>query len=80
MRRYLREVMAHLPGTDRETEHVLAILPDRTRVIIILHDLEGLRVEEVAAWLDVTPMAVRRYLHRARTLMRHQLYGDLRGA
>lgn len=76
IRRYQREVTQHVPDSDAEVEVALSILPDRARTVLILHDVEALRLAEIAAILDITTVAARWYLHRARSLVRLQLQLD----
>lgn len=76
VRRYQREIMQHAPQGDADVEMALSTLPDRARTVLILRDLEMLQVTEIAEILDVSPIAVRWYLHRARALIGLQLNLD----
>jgi Sigma-70, region 4 len=50
----------------------LQLLPERQRAALVLRDVLGLRTEEVAEVLDVTPQSVKGALQRARaTLEQH---------
>jgi RNA polymerase sigma-70 factor (ECF subfamily) len=60
----LREVM----------EHEVAALPDSFRVAFVLRDIEGLSTAETAESLGVTEDLVKTRLHRARTMLRDNLY------
>lgn len=60
---------------EREQEHQmvtqgLETLARKERATVVLHDLEGLSVREVAAALDVSEVTVRTHLCRARQKMR----------
>lgn len=44
----------------------LATLPDRARLIYLLHDVEGFSTEEIADQLQIAAGTVRAQLHRAR--------------
>jgi RNA polymerase sigma-70 factor, ECF subfamily len=55
-------------------------LPEICRVALILREIEGLSTAETAACLSITEEAVRARVHRARTLLRHELarrFGDV---
>jgi RNA polymerase sigma-70 factor (ECF subfamily) len=60
----LREVM----------EHEVAALPDSFRVAFVLRDIEGLSTAETAECIGITEDLVKTRLHRARTLLRDNLY------
>jgi RNA polymerase sigma factor (sigma-70 family) len=51
----------------------LESLPYHYREILLLRDLEGLSIAELAARLDLTVMAAKARLHRARSLARQYL-------
>jgi RNA polymerase sigma-70 factor, ECF subfamily len=50
----------------RATMEAVAALPPDQRIVLVLHQLEGLSYREVAAIVDVSEDAVRGRLHRAR--------------
>ncbi len=54
-------------------ERSLSRLPEEYRVVILLHDVEGLPNEEVAASLGLTVAAVKSRVHRARLFLRQEL-------
>lgn len=54
-------------------------LPPRYRLVLVLHDMEELDTEEVAAVLSLQPGTVRVRLHRARLLLRKELEKLQRG-
>lgn len=54
-------------------DHAIAALPRRTREVFVLHDVEGMVTEEVAALLHMAPSTVRVQLARARRLLREAL-------
>ena len=65
----------HVPATsDHETAFIaqatvwraLRALPPRRRAAIVLHELDGLGVAEVATLLGVSPVTVRWHLSRGR--------------
>lgn len=51
----------------------LAALPAHYREIVLLRDLEGLTIAEIAAQLSLHPEAAKARLHRARSLARQYL-------
>ncbi len=51
----------------------LESLPAHYREILLLRDLEGLTIEEMATTLKLTPQATKSRLHRARSLAREYL-------
>ncbi len=60
-------------GLDVDLEHAIARLPERARMVLVLHDVEGLKHQEIA---ELTQMAVgtsKAHLHRARKLLREWL-------
>ena len=60
-------------GLARDVAAALESLPAHYREIILLRDLEGLTVEELAARLGLTRQAAKARLHRARSLAREYL-------
>lgn len=48
-------------------------LPDHYRSTILLHDVEGMTITEMARMLDATPGALKIRLHRARAKLRQAL-------
>jgi RNA polymerase sigma-70 factor (ECF subfamily) len=54
-------------------ERSLSRLPEEYRVVILLHDVEELPNEEVAATLGLTVAAVKSRIHRARLFLRQEL-------
>ena len=67
------------PATRRDLgmdlEKVVAKLPPRARAVLVLHDVEGWKHEEIAAELGMAVGSSKAQLHRARSLLRRQL-GD----
>lgn len=64
---------AALAGTDLDLERAIATLPERARLVFVLHDVEGHKHREIA---EVTGLAVgtcKAHLHRARQLLRARL-------
>jgi DNA-directed RNA polymerase specialized sigma24 family protein len=69
-------------------EAAIAELPVAHRAIILLHDVEGVRMADVAVSLGITLASAKTRAHRARLLLRKRLanfmseadVGDARGA
>lgn len=59
-----------------DVARALETLPAHYRQILLLRDLEGMTIEELAARLALTPQAVKSRLHRARALAREYLRDD----
>jgi len=72
------------PAVQGELRNVLASglreLPDHYRAVIILHDVEGLSMAEVADCLDITMPTAKTRAHRARLFLRQRLAGFMSGA
>ncbi|HWW62730.1 MAG TPA: RNA polymerase sigma factor [Thermoanaerobaculia bacterium] len=55
-------------------ESEIASLPDSYRTVLMLREIEGLSTAETAQCLDVNEDVVKTRLHRARTILRDNLY------
>jgi RNA polymerase sigma factor (sigma-70 family) len=76
------KIEAHLrtvPDDELRLDIAAAIesLPATYRDVVILRDLEGLTIGELARRLDTTRAAIKGRLHRARSLIREYLLGDI---
>ena len=60
-------------GLIRDVANALATLPRHYREIILMRDLEGRTITEIATALDLHPEAAKARLHRARSLARQYL-------
>jgi RNA polymerase sigma factor (sigma-70 family) len=60
-------------GLQRDLAAAMESLPAHYREIILLRDLEGLTIEELAERLQLTRLAAKARLHRARALAREYL-------
>ncbi|HTW19875.1 MAG TPA: sigma-70 family RNA polymerase sigma factor [Mycobacteriales bacterium] len=58
------------------SEAALATLPEDSRAVVVLRDIEGLSTKEVAELLGVTETVVKVRLHRAHTRLRALVVGD----
>jgi len=48
-------------------------LPERAQAVLVLHDIEGYRHDEIAALLGIATGTAKAQLHRARRLLRGKL-------
>ena len=62
-------------GERSDLEQAVAKLPPRARAVLVLHDVEGWKHEEIAKELGMAVGSSKAQLHRARGLMRRML-GD----
>src|SRR5690606_7738795 len=67
------EIAAERDDMKRILEAAIAKLPVQFRTVFVLREVEGLSVEETAAYLEIPPATVKTRDHRARTLLRAQL-------
>ena len=51
-------------------------LPEKYRLVVVLHCLEGYSFSEIAGFLHITASAVSMRLHRARKMLDEQLGRD----
>jgi len=58
-----------------DLERAVATLPERARAVLVLHDIEGWKHEEIASELGMAVGSSKAQLHRARNLLRQRL-GD----
>ena len=62
-----------LADVKRRLHRAIGQLPERARVILVLHRFEGLSYREIAAELDIAPKTVENQLARALKLLRAAL-------
>ena len=55
-------------------EREVAALPDAYRMVVVLRDVEGLSTSETSTTLGISEDLVKQRLHRARNLLRENLY------
>jgi RNA polymerase sigma-70 factor (ECF subfamily) len=60
----------------RRSEAALATLPEDSRAVVVLRDIEGLSTKEVADLLGVSESVVKVRLHRAHARLRTLVLGD----
>jgi len=74
--------LEHIPSHDTagqrmreqiDLERAVATLPERARAVLVLHDIEGWKHEEIAAELGMAVGSSKAQLHRARNLLRTRL-------
>jgi RNA polymerase sigma-70 factor (ECF subfamily) len=63
------------PSSDEglDLERAIARLPEGARTVLVLHDVEGYRHDEIATLLGVAEGTSKAHLHRARSLLREVL-------
>lgn len=60
-------------GNSIDFENAISFLPEKARLIFIMHDIEGYRHNEIAKILFVKTGTTKAQLHRARKLLREAL-------
>lgn len=60
-------------GERIDLERAIAQLPERARIVFVLHDIEGYRHKEIAEMMGTSAGTSKAQLHRARTLLRKVL-------
>ncbi|MGH8123686.1 MAG: RNA polymerase sigma factor [Rudaea sp.] len=63
-------------GEHGDLERAVSALPKRARAVLVLHDIEGWKHEEIAAELGMAAGSSKAQLHRARGLLRRALGGE----
>jgi RNA polymerase sigma-70 factor (ECF subfamily) len=61
------------PDLGVDLERALRALPPRARAVIVLHDIEGHKHEDIAELMGMEPGTSKSQLHRARKLLREAL-------
>jgi RNA polymerase sigma-70 factor (ECF subfamily) len=56
-----------------DIEKALTTLPEKARLVFILHDVEGYKHDEISKMLGIAPGTAKAQLHRARKLLREVL-------
>jgi RNA polymerase sigma-70 factor, ECF subfamily len=64
---------------DLQIQGALAKLPEKMRAVVVLHDIEGLHYEEIAAVVDCPLGTVKSRLFNARALLREHLASYIQG-
>lgn len=63
------------PAIRLDLERALATLPERSRMALVLHAVEGYRYEEVAELMEISVGTVKSHIHRGRALLMERM-GD----
>ena len=66
----------HVTALSMDLERAVATLPPRARAVLVLHDVEGWKHEEIANELGMAVGSSKAQLHRARGLLRARLGGS----
>lgn len=69
---------AALAGADVDLERAIAALPERARMVFVLHDVEGHKHREIASMTGLAVGTCKAHLHRARQLLRTRLEDEPR--
>jgi RNA polymerase sigma factor (sigma-70 family) len=72
----VEDAPARSPEAVIDLERALARLPDGYRTVLVLHDLEGYRHDEIATALGTSTGTSKSQLHRARRAVRRMLGGE----
>ncbi|MFT3763490.1 MAG: sigma-70 family RNA polymerase sigma factor [Pseudoxanthomonas sp.] len=67
------DTAGHGAALAMDLERAVATLPPRARAVLVLHDVEGWKHEEIAVELDMAVGSSKAQLHRARQLLRARL-------
>jgi RNA polymerase sigma-70 factor (ECF subfamily) len=60
-------------GNNIDLERAISYLPEKARIVFVLHDIEGYKHEEIAEMLSNTSGTTKAQLHRARKLLKEAL-------
>lgn len=60
-------------GLSIDLEDAIAALAPQTRTVLVLHDVEGYRHQEIAGMLGIAVGTSKALLHRARTILKEKL-------
>jgi RNA polymerase sigma-70 factor, ECF subfamily len=71
------EQQTSLSETHLLLERAIETLPEIYRTVFVLRDVEEMDTAGTAAALDITEETVKTRLHRARMLLRKQLYAEI---
>lgn len=69
----MADTRAHGPALGMDLERAVATLPPRARAVLVLHDVEGWKHEEISVSLGMAVGSSKAQLHRARQLLRARL-------
>ena len=72
----LEELVLLAPPEEQDLFRTMMELPEKYRVVVALHYLEGYSLREIAQILHISPSAVSMRLHRARGILKQQLGRD----
>ncbi|MET0807786.1 MAG: sigma-70 family RNA polymerase sigma factor [Pseudoxanthomonas sp.] len=72
----LADSAGHGTALSMDLERAVATLPPRARAVLVLHDVEGWKHEEIARELGMAIGSSKAQLHRARQLLRGRLGGE----
>ena len=73
---HLAEPLPRSPDLGIDLDKVIARLPPRARAVLVLHDVEGWKHEEISGQLGMAVGSSKAQLHRARNLIKQWLGGS----
>lgn len=73
------KIISKIPADEEETATLEALmsLPEKFRIVMMLHYVEGYRVEEIAPMIGRTPSAVKMRLQKGRKLLKEAISAEL---
>lgn len=63
----------HSQDSAIDLEKAISNLPDQSRAVFILHDIEGYKHNEISKMMNIQPGTSKAHLHRARKILREEL-------
>ena len=73
--RHDEHVFIDRPDLRMDIESAVSELPERARIVFVLHEIQGFTHEEIGELMGTTSITCRTQLHRARQMIRNQLSG-----
>lgn len=56
-----------------DIENAISKLPEKAKIVLILHDIEGYKHNEISKMMSIEPGTSKAHLHRARKILREEL-------
>jgi RNA polymerase sigma-70 factor (ECF subfamily) len=73
----IHDMAAESQSTDVDLEAMVVRLPERARMVFVLHAIEGYRHEDIASMLDMAVGSSKAQFFRAKQLLKDYMgYGD----
>jgi RNA polymerase sigma-70 factor (family 1) len=71
------EYLMEMKEFDRKLQEVLAVLPEKSRVVFLMNRMDGMTYPEIAKNLGVTVKAVEKQMSRALSIIREKLGSNI---